>query len=132
MSFDLLHAGPMFLVSFTVAAAALLLLLVGLRRGAVWTWRVVAAASLIAFLLGIVQQGDMTTRGLLWTAAATLWLVTIPVVIGARALARWKLGLATSPALVYAGAVLVGVGAGWILLPIALGLTLAILTAVRS
>jgi hypothetical protein len=129
MSLDLLHAGPMFLVSFAVAATALLILLSGIRRGASWGGRVVAVASVTDFVLGVVQQDDTTARGLLWAAVAALWLVAVPVLIGARALMRWKTGLSTSPALVYAGALLLGVGSGWILLPIVLGLLFGVFTA---
>ena len=132
MSLDLLHAGPMFLVSFGVAAAALLVILTGMRRDIIWTWRVVVLASLTDFLLGLLQQGDGTVRGLVWAGVATLWLVTIPVVIGARALSRWKVGLSTSPALVFAGAVVVGIGTGWLLLPIVFAIATGLLIALRS
>ena len=131
MSLDLLHAGPMFLVSFAVAAIALLVLLVGVRRGNTWTWRMVVVAWLTGFLLGLVQQGDLTKRGLVWASVTALWLVAVPVLIGARALLRWRLGLSASPALVYAGAVLVGIGGGWILLPVVLALIIGVVTAVR-
>jgi hypothetical protein len=132
MSLDLLHVGPIFLVSFVVAAAALLLILTGMRREAIWTWRVVVLASLIDFILGLLQQEEWTVRGLVWAGVTTLWLVTIPVAIGAGALSRWKVGLSTSPALVYAGAVLVGIGTGWILLPIVLAIATGLVTALRG
>lgn len=121
----------MFLVSFAVAAIALLVLLVGVRRGNTWTWRMVVVAWLTGFLLGLVQQGDLTKRGLVWASVTALWLVAVPVLIGARALLRWRLGLSASPALVYAGAVLVGIGGGWILLPVVLALIIGVVTAVR-
>ncbi len=132
MSLDLLHAGPMFLVSFAVATTALLVLLAGLRRGLMWTWRVVAVAWLIDFVVGVVQQRDTTTRGLTWAAVASLWLVAVPVVVGARMLSRWKVALSRSPVLVYAGAVLVGVGTGWILLPVILALAIGLFLTPRG
>jgi hypothetical protein len=122
----------MFLVSFGVAAISLLVLLIGLRGGVVWTWRVAAVASVADILLGVALQGDRTTRGLVWAAVGALWLVTVPVLIGARALARWKVALPRSPALVYTGAVFVGVGTGWVLLPIVLALIIGVFTAVRG
>jgi len=72
--------------------------------------------------LGLLQQEEWTVRRLVWAGVTALWLVTIPVVIGARTLSRWKVGLSRSPALVYVGAVLVGIGTGWLLLPIVLAI----------
>jgi hypothetical protein len=116
---DLLHAGPLFLVSLAITAGALFVTSRNVPQGATHTWGITAAASLIDLIIGILLEGNFSAPSLLWGGTVTLLLVTIPVALGGRRIARLAARGSTG-ARTYATSLLLGLGVGWVMVPLAL------------
>jgi hypothetical protein len=132
MSIDLLHAAPLFLASLGVVVAGLFAALIFTKRaGPRLPWIVTGIASLLDLGIANALSRDFTLSGLGWSLLSTLLLVSIPVALGSRRIARLT-ARGTAPPLAYAGGLLLGVGVGWILLPVVLVAVGVGLTALTS
>ena len=62
MSIDLLHAGPMFIAAFCIAAVALFIALITAEPQSPRTWLITGMASLVDFLTSAWREGKCSRQ----------------------------------------------------------------------
>ena len=117
MSIDLLHIWPLLLGSLGVVVASHLLALWLATNFSVGRPWLLASA---AFLLNIAMSMALQPGGsLAWYLVSSALLVGVPVALGSRRAVRLRTS-GTPGLAALAGGLLVGLGIGWLVLPIVL------------
>jgi hypothetical protein len=117
MSLDLLHIWPLLLGSLGVVVASLVLALwLAGNLGARHPWVFASAAFLVNIAVSMALQPGGSLISYLVSGAL---LVAVPVALGSRRAVRLRTSGARS-AVALAGGLLVGVGIGWLVLPLVL------------
>jgi hypothetical protein len=120
MSIDLIHTWPLLLVAFMIVAASLVLVLrLGPSVPRKLSWFLAAAAVLLHLVITLALEPDWTGGVLGWHLGSSLMFAGVPVALGSQRAARLQ-SRGASRAAAFAGGMLLGLGVGWILLPILL------------
>jgi hypothetical protein len=129
MSLDLFQIGPLLLGSLGVVMASLLLALwLDGNLGAQRPWVLASAAFLVSIAVSMAVQPRGSLASYLVSSA---FLVAVPVALGSRRAVRLRASGARR-AVALAGGLLVGVGIGWLVLPlVVLATSLGVLAVTR-
>lgn len=120
MSVDLIHAWPLFLVALGFVTASLFVAVhtaAGARPSL--PWLLAGIVTLLDCATAMTMASDWTAESFGWYLLGSLMFVGVPVALGSRQIVR-RISRGSRPVAAYVAGLLVGLGVGWVLLPIVL------------
>jgi hypothetical protein len=120
MSIDLIHTWPLLLVALVIVVPSVVLALrLGPNLSKAVPWVLAAAAVLLHFVITLALEPEWSQAVLGWHLASSLMFAGVPVALGSQRAARLQSRGASRTAALVRG-ILLGLGVGWVLLPILL------------
>jgi len=120
MSIDLIHTWPLLLVAILIVAPSVVLALhLGPSEPQALPWILAGAAVLLHLVITLALEPEWTQGVLGWQLGSSLMLAGVPVALGSHRAARLQSRGASRTA-AFAGGILLGLGIGWVLLPVLL------------
>jgi hypothetical protein len=120
MSIDLIHTWPLLLVALVIVVPSLVLALrLGPNLPKAVPWVLGAAAVLLHLVITLALEPEWSQAIFGWRLATSLMFAGVPVVLASQRAARLQ-SRGTSRSAAFARGMLLGLGVGWVLLPILL------------